>query len=54
MVKNGWLEEHVFAVSLCFWVASVVAWLFTVGFNAVYWAVLPDAAFAHTQFWLFH
>lgn len=51
MVKNGWLEEHAFAVSLCFWVASVVCMvldciLFTVGFNAVYWTVLPEAAFA--------
>lgn len=51
MGKNRWLEEHAFAVSLCFWVASVVCMvlgciLFTVGFNAAYWTVLPEAAFA--------
>jgi hypothetical protein len=51
MVKNRWLEEHAFAVSLCFWVASVVCMviesiMLTVGFNAVYWTVLREAAFA--------
>jgi hypothetical protein len=50
MGDNRWLEEHAFAVSLVFWVASIVCMvlgciLFTVGFNAVYWTVLPEAAF---------
>lgn len=51
MEKNRYREEHAFAVSLCFWVASVVCMvlgciLFTVGFNAIYLTVLPEAAFA--------
>jgi hypothetical protein len=51
MEKNRWLEEHAFGIGFAFWVASVICMvlgciLFTVGFNAAYWSVLPMGAFA--------